>query len=109
MNTHLFYLVSFIVILIPVYACLIKFGEEDIKIHWRVVLAVAIVGLIYAATEGIAFSWKLWADNPKYTIDHRFLNTQLETYLLNFLVFGAIACSTVILMDRKQKKRKKRK
>lgn len=106
MNAHLLYLASFIALLIPVFACLILFGEKDIKIHWKVILAVSIVGLTYAAAEGVALSWNIWQDNPNYILGHRIFNAQVETYLLNFLLFGAIASSTVILMDRKRKSKK---
>ncbi|MDO8591753.1 MAG: hypothetical protein Q7R60_02400 [bacterium] len=106
MSPHLLYLASFIALLIPVFACLIVFGERDIKIHWKVIATVSVIGILYGAAEGIALSWNIWQDNPSYILGHKIFNAQIETYLLNFLLFGAIASSTVILMDRKRKSKK---
>lgn len=101
MNLHYLYLVSFLIIILPSFIILFYLGHKRLSKYWHVPLYVGGIGFIFAASEGIAFNWQLWADNEKYILPYRFLNAQIETYLLNFLLFTAIACSTVIMVKRK--------
>jgi hypothetical protein len=107
MNKHYFYLISYLVILIPVLAFLLYKGHRKLSKHWHVPLYLGLVGLIFASSEGVAFNWGVWSDNPSYVLPFRLLNAQIETYLLNFLVFAAIASSTVIMMGRRQRLKKR--
>jgi lycopene cyclase domain-containing protein len=107
MNMSFLYLVSFLVILIPALLLLFTWGHKRLSKHWHVIVYVGLIGVIFAASESIALKWQLWQYNDFYILPTRIFNAQLETYILNLLVFMAIACSTILLM-RKSKKSKNR-
>ncbi len=106
MNRQYLYLFSFLVLILPALGFIFYKGHKKLNKHWHVPIYIGFVGLVFAASEGVAFNWQLWKYNPDYTLPARIFNVQAETYVLNFLLFAFIACCTVILMSRKRKSRK---
>ena len=101
------YLISILLITIAVLLDEWIVGGKKLRPYWLIIIITSFFGLLYAMTEAAALKWLVWSYNPDKVLNIQLLGVQIETYLLNILIFPIISSSTLLLMHLKHKRSRK--
>ena len=101
------YLISILLITIIVLLDEWIIGGKKLRPYWRIVIVTSFFGLFYAMTEAAALKWLVWSYNPDKILNIQLLGVQIETYLLNILIFPIISSSTLLLIHLRHKRSRK--
>ena len=74
--------------------------------YLKLLVVLGALGAVNAATEGVAFWLHLWHDNPALILPLRLFGAQVETYVINALLFPAIGAATLLLIPYFDRRRR---